>query len=153
MIHLLERRQVIPASLEECWAFFSNPGNLARLTPGSLAFQVRSEPPSSIYEGLMIEYRIRPFPGLRLTWLTEITHVEHLVRFVDEQRVGPYALWHHEHHFGEIAPGKIAVCDRVHYRLPFASFSEPGHRLFVRPQLESIFEHRRCAIEEIFNAR
>src|SRR5690348_16071799 len=98
-IYTLRRTQIIRASLRECWDFFSNPGNLQKITPPSLGFEVKSDLPDSIYPGLMIEYRVSPLAGIKLSWLTEIVHVDAPHHFVDEQRVGPYKLWHHEHFF------------------------------------------------------
>ena len=90
IIHTIQHTQTVPASPPECWEFFSNPGNLAQLTPPALDFRVLSDVPSKIYAGLMIEYRVRPVFGLPMVWLTEITYVDENRRFVDEQRVGPY---------------------------------------------------------------
>jgi ligand-binding SRPBCC domain-containing protein len=150
MIHLLKRRQVVSAGLAECWKFFSNPCNLSKITPPDLGFQVLSELPDEIYEGMIVEYRVRPLLGIPMTWLTEITHVRGPNYFVDEQRVGPYALWHHEHEFVEMADGRTALIDRVHYVLPFSPFSEVIHPIVVAPQLEKIFAYRVEAVEKIF---
>ena len=98
-IHVLRKTQMVAASVAECWAFFSDPRNLPRITPPALDFRVLTELPPSVHPGLMIEYRVRPLLGISMSWLTEITHVEPGVRFVDEQRIGPYRIWHHEHHF------------------------------------------------------
>ena len=152
-IHTLHKRQIIPATAKTAWDFFSNPKNLSRITPESLDFQVITpDLPERIHAGLMIEYRVRPVAGIPLTWLTEITHVEPETYFVDEQRLGPYALWHHEHWFRPAGPGKIEIEDRVTYRLPFGWLSEPAHLLFVRAQLEHIFEHRTHAVNGLFPA-
>lgn len=149
-VHRFERLQIIPASLEECWEFFAHPKNLAHITPPELGFEVRSNVPEAIYPGLMIEYRVRPLFGIPLPWLTEITHVSAPHSFVDEQRRGPYALWHHEHHFRQSEPGRVEMRDVVHYVLPFSPLSEPLHPILVAPQLERIFAHRRGVVEEVF---
>jgi len=99
MIHYLYREQVVSASLEEVWDFFSTPRNLNALTPDELSFRIIGEPAGSMYEGQVIEYRVSFMKGIWSKWLTEITHVSEKRFFVDEQRVGPYKLWHHEHHF------------------------------------------------------
>ena len=150
MVHVLKRRQVVAAGLAECWKFFSDPGNLAKITPPDLGFEVLSELPAEIHEGMMVEYRVRPLLGIPMTWLTEITRVRGPNYFVDEQRVGPYALWHHEHEFVEMADGRTALIDRVHYVLPFSPFSEVIHPIVVAPQLEKIFAYRVEAVEKIF---
>lgn len=149
-IHVLRHIQEIPAPVGDCWVFFSDPRNLSRITPPSLDFRVLSELPSSVHAGLMIEYRVRPLLGIPVTWLTEITHVEHGRMFVDEQRVGPYRIWHHQHHFREIESGRTEVRDVIHYVLPWSPFSEIVHPWLVEPQLRTIFEYRERAITEIF---
>lgn len=150
MIHLLERKQELATDLETCWEFFSNPGNLAKITPPDLDFQVLGELPGEIYEGLMIEYRVRPLLGIPLPWLTEITYVRRPFYFVDEQRWGPYAVWHHEHEFRKIENGMVEITDRVRYVLPFAPLSEVIHPFLVEPRLRQIFEYRRKVLPEIF---
>jgi len=152
MIHLLKRRQVVAAGIAECWKFFSDPRNLAKITPPDLGFEVLSDLPDEIHEGMMVEYRVRPLLGIPMTWLTEITQLRGPNYFVDEQRVGPYALWHHEHEFVEIDGRRTALIDRVHYVLPLSPFSEVIHPLVVAPQLKAIFEYRVEAVEEIFGA-
>ncbi|MFQ3577853.1 MAG: SRPBCC family protein [Verrucomicrobiia bacterium] len=150
MIHLLETTQIINTDLASCWKFFSDPKNLARITPPELDFVVKSTLPDEIYEGMMIEYRVRPLFGIQVPWLTEITKVRAPHYFVDEQRVGPYAVWHHEHEFHESPGGAVRMVDRVHYVLPFAPFSEIIHPLLVAPQLGRIFDFRKQAIAELF---
>lgn len=152
MIHVLKRRQVVSAGLAECWKFFSDPHNLAKITPPELGFQVLSNLPDKIHEGMMVEYRVRPLLGIPMTWLTEISHVRGPNYFVDEQRVGPYALWHHEHEFVETDNGRTALIDRIHYVLPFSPFSEMVYPLVVAPQLKAIFDYRVEAVEKIFGA-
>ncbi|MHA3773402.1 SRPBCC family protein [Verrucomicrobiota bacterium sgz303538] len=149
-IHVLQRTQVVRASIEECWEFFSNPHNLAAITPRALNLVVLNELPTHVHPGLMIEYRVRPILGIPLTWLTEITHVEELRYFVDEQRVGPYRLWHHEHFFTSIGNGHVEIRDRVHYVLPFTPLSEIVHPFIVLPQLEKIFAFREQAVRQRF---
>jgi ligand-binding SRPBCC domain-containing protein len=150
-IHTLRRSQVIPATMEQAWDFFSNPRNLTKITPPSMGFEIMTSPLAErIYAGMMIEYRVRPLLGLPMPWLTEITHVAEPHFFVDEQRVGPYAIWHHEHHFKQLSPGLVEVSDIITYRLPFQPFGELVHRLMVAPQLEAIFAHREIAMKQIF---
>lgn len=150
MIHLLEQKQVVHAPLETCWAFFSDPRNLSRITPPGLDFQVITKLPPAMHEGMMIEYRVRPLFGIQLPWLTEITHVRAPHYFVDEQRFGPYRVWHHEHEFRAVSDAETEMTDRVHYVLPFAPFSEVIHPGLVAPQLEKIFSYRRAAVGRLF---
>ena len=99
---------------------------------------------------MMIRYRVRPLLGIPVTWVTEITHVQPRERFVDEQRVGPYRIWHHEHHFRELPGGRIEMTDRITYQLPFGWLSEPVHALVVRRQLAHIFSYREKAVAKLF---
>ena len=102
-MYTLERTQRIPISLEEAWKFFQNPSNLSKITPSEMGFQILSEVPDQMYSGLFIHYKVTPLLGIRMNWTTEITHVKRPHYFVDEQRVGPYRIWHHEHHFKKIS--------------------------------------------------
>lgn len=146
-LHLLEERQNLPVTIGEAWTFFSDPANLARITPPSLGFEVTSPPAERMYAGMIVTYRIRPFFGVRVSWVTEITHVDEPHLFVDEQRFGPYRFWHHQHLFREIEGG-VEMRDLVHYALP------PGggaaRRLLVAPRLREIFGHRREVLERTF---
>ena len=151
-IHVIRSTQIVPASVEECWAFFADPRNLAKITPPELDFQTLGELPPAIHPGLMIEYRVRPLFGIPLTWLTEITHVDEPRRFVDEQRVGPYAIWHHEHTFTALEGGRTEMRDLVHYVLPFGLLGNLAHPFLVRPALKKIFAYREKAVGERFGA-
>ena len=151
-IHVLRCRQVVSASLEECWAFFSDPRNLREITPPELDFHILSELPAAMRAGMMIEYRVRPLLGVPMRWLTEITHVEPRRRFVDEQRVGPYRLWHHEHTFATLADGRTELGDCVHYVLHGWWLGDLVNALVVRRQLAKIFAHRERAVEHRFGS-
>jgi ligand-binding SRPBCC domain-containing protein len=150
-IHTLRRSLTIPATLREAWAFFSDPRNLDKITPPDMGFRtVTPDLPAHIHAGLMIEYRVRPIGPVSLTWLTEITHVQEMEYFVDEQRAGPYAIWHHEHHFRETTGGEVEMADRITYALPFGWLGNLAHPFLVRPQLERIFAYREQAVRRIF---
>jgi ligand-binding SRPBCC domain-containing protein len=151
-IHQLHRTQVIEASLYDCWGFFSNPGNLSRITPANLHLELIHELPPVMYAGLFIEYRVRPFRGVKFTWLTEITRVEEGRYFIDEQRLGPYRLWHHEHHFRALDDHRTEMRDSIWYMLPFSPWSEFAHSWLVRPRLKQIFDYRERVTTEIFTA-
>ena len=148
-IHRLTARQVVPVSLDEAWAFFSSPRNLPLITPPWLDLRLTSEPPAEMYPGLIITYTVRPILGIPLPWATEITHVEDCVRFVDDQRVGPYGLWHHQHDFREVEGG-TEVRDTVHYAVPFGPLGDIVALLAVRPRLHDIFAYRRAVLRERF---
>lgn len=151
-VHTLLRTQIIHTTLDEAWKFFSNPHNLARITPPSLDFRTLTEVPDEIYSGLMIRYRVRPLFSIPMEWLTEITHVVPRQMFVDEQRSGPYRIWHHEHHFRDLGDGRIEMLDRVTYQLPFGWLGNLAHPILVAPQVKKIFDHRIKAVDEIFKA-
>lgn len=149
-IERLARSQWLPATLEECWTFFSDPRNLASMTPPSLDLKITSDNLTSIHPGQMITYHVRPLFGLQMSWLTEITHVEKPSLFVDEQRFGPYLFWHHQHHFVERDDGVLNT-DIVHYAVgwgPLGILLRP----IVRRQLAAIFDYREQAVGRLFPA-
>lgn len=148
-MYTLERTQRIPISLEEAWNFFQNPGNLSKITPSEMGFETLSEVPEKMYPGLFIHYKVSPLFGIKMNWTTEITYVQEPNYFVDEQRVGPYAIWHHEHHFKEIEGG-VEMLDRVNYKIPLGILGKIAHPIIVRSKLEEIFAFRIRAVEEIF---
>jgi len=115
-----------------------------------MGFIVKSDLPPRIHAGMMIEYRVSPLLGIPMTWLTEITQVRDGLYFVDEQRVGPYAIWHHEHHFRDLGDGRIEMQDKVTYTLPLSPFSEVVHPFLVKPQLDKIFAFREKRVNELF---
>jgi ligand-binding SRPBCC domain-containing protein len=132
----------LAVSLEEAWDFISSPANLKEITPAYMGFEISSPGlPDKIYPGLMISYLVRPLLGIKMAWLTEITHVKEPYYFVDEQRAGPYALWHHEHRLSQTKKG-VLMTDMVTYRLPAGPLGDVVHRGFVRKQLEGIFTYR-----------
>ena len=148
-MYRLEKEQFVPASLSEVWDFFSSPENLVKITPEHMRFEILGMPPEKIYPGLFIRYRVSPFPGYRTGWTTEITHVDQNKFFVDEQRTGPYRIWHHEHHFVEQENG-VMMRDIIHYQPPFGLLGKLANSLFIRKQLEGIFNHRKKSVDLIF---
>lgn len=148
---VLYRTQRLPVSIETAWDFFSTPSNLAKITPEYMRFHVTSDPAhlEKIYAGQVITYTVRPLFNIPLFWMTEITHVEPGTFFVDEQRIGPYSLWHHQHRFRSI-PGGVEMTDLVHYRLPFGPLGSLAHWLFVGRQLKDIFDFRWTKLEQVF---
>ena len=148
-LHRLQTRQQLPIPLQAAWDFFSDAANLARITPPWLGFAVTSELPPRMHPGMIATYSVRPFPGARIAWVTEITHVVEPYLFVDEQRFGPYRYWHHQHHFAEV-PGGVEVRDVVHYAIPLQPVSGLVRRWVVAPRLREIFEFRRRTLEGMF---
>jgi len=149
-VHSIKAVQRIPASLSTVWDFFSSPSNLQTITPGDLKFKVISKHHGEkIYAGQIIEYTVRPIFGIPVYWMTEITHVKDREFFADEQRKGPYKLWHHQHHFKEI-PGGVEMTDIVHYKSPGWILEPVIDGLIVRPKLDKIFKFRYEVIEQQF---
>lgn len=147
-MHIIEHKQIIATSLQECWTFFASPSNLKLLTPPYLGFSEQSNG-EEMYEGQIIMHRLKPVLGVPILWVTEITHVKHLHYFVDEQRVGPYRLWHHEHRFREVSGG-VEISDLIHFMLPFGILGKAIYHLKVRRDLAKIFSYRHHKIKEIF---
>lgn len=146
----LKTTQFIPVTLDVAWAFFSNPANLQSITPARMNFRIISRHHGdTMYPGQIIEYKVSPLGGISMYWMTEITHVRDRTYFVDEQRFGPYSLWHHQHHFKEV-PGGVEMTDIVHYKIPLGFIGDWANRLFIRKQLEDIFAYRVKRVEEIF---
>lgn len=148
-VHTLNTIQKIPASIFEVWDFFSTPSNLKVITPPELGFNIISEPEAGIYAGQIIEYTVKPLLGIPVYWLTEITHVEINKYFVDEQRYGPYSMWHHKHYFKEI-DGGTEMIDVVHYKVPLYFLGDIVNKLIVKKKLKDIFDFRQLAIQQRF---
>lgn len=148
-VHFIKQVQKLPVGVEEAWDFFSNPHNLSRITPQTLDFRITSKiEGDEIYSGQIITYIVKPLFGIPLFWMTEISHVERYKLFVDEQRKGPYALWHHQHHFKPV-DGGTEMTDIVHYKLPFGLLDILGLPV-VKGQLNKIFSYRKEKIEGLF---
>lgn len=149
-VYRLYSKQNIPKPLEEIWQFFSDARNLLRVTPPHLNLKVTNEVyGETVYAGQVMTYNVKPLLGIPLAWMTEITHVEPQKYFVDEQRKGPYKLWHHQHHFKGIEGGTEMV-DLVHYRLPFGFAGSIANSLLVKEELRKIFSYRYQKIIEMF---
>ncbi|MES2649685.1 MAG: SRPBCC family protein [Bacteroidota bacterium] len=149
-VYAIKFIQKLPVSIEQAWDFFSRPDNLKDITPANLGFKVTSQYQGDrMYAGQVIEYKVHPVAGIPLYWMTEITHVKDYEYFVDEQRFGPYSLWHHQHHFKAIEGG-VEMTDIVHYKLPLWFLGDFANWLFVKRQLAGIFSFRFNKAEEVF---
>jgi ligand-binding SRPBCC domain-containing protein len=148
-LHRLDKHVKLAATLDEVWAFFSDPRNLPVITPPSLGLRITSPVPGEMYPGMIITYSVSPIAGIRLQWVTEITHVVERRLFVDEQRSGPYRFWHHQHHFREV-DGGVEASDIVHYALPFGILGDLVQRFSVRRQLDEIFDFRLSMMRQRF---
>jgi len=145
----LEFTSFIPASIEDVWDFFSTPANLGKITPSSMNFEILTPVRKTIYPGMMIGYRVSPFPGMRVNWLTEITHISERNFFIDEQRVGPYKVWHHEHHFKKVNGG-VEMSDILTYVIPLGAFGRMLDAVLIESRVRGIFAYREIIIKELF---
>ncbi|TVR43884.1 MAG: hypothetical protein EA394_00710 [Bacteroidia bacterium] len=146
----LKTEQLIPASLEEVWGFISSPANLQKITPPGMGFEITSgDLPGEMYPGMIISYKVKPLLGIPTTWVTEITQVEEKKYFVDEQRVGPYSMWHHQHRITPVEGG-VLMEDIVSYRPPMAFLGAIANAVIIKKKLRQIFDYRRKALEKHF---
>lgn len=144
------KQQKLPASITEVWAFISSPVNLKEITPEKMGFEVTHNTGyGKMYPGMIITYKISPVLGIKLTWLTEITHVEDFEYFVDDQRIGPYRMWHHQHKIEAIDRG-VLMTDIVTYQPPFGVIGAIANAIFIKKQLQTIFDYRTIAMEKRF---
>ncbi len=141
--------QKLPITLDKAWDFFSSPKNLNEITPDDMTFRITSEVPEKMYEGMFITYKISPFLGIQLDWCTEITHIKDRAFFVDEQRKGPYNIWHHEHHFKEI-DGGVEMTDILNYDIGKGPLGPIAGLIFVDAKVKGIFDYRFEKLIEIF---
>lgn len=149
-IYTLEVKQEINTTLEDAWDFFSAPKNLSKITPSHMGFFITSEVADKMYEGQIITYEIGVLPGIKSNWVTEITHIVDKKYFVDEQRFGPYSMWHHEHSFEETEKG-VMMTDSVSYKVPFGVLGRVIHSLLIKKQLLAIFQFRIEEVDKNFN--
>lgn len=149
-MHTLIRKQKLPISLDKAWTFFATPSNLNEVTPKELDFKILSDLPDTMYEGLIIQYDIKPMFNIPVRWVTEITHISEKKYFVDEQRKGPYKTWHHEHHFVAVEGG-VLMTDILHYDIGKSVFGWIAGKLFVHRKVREIFDYRFKALETYFS--
>ena len=145
----LKQEQFLPITLDEAWKFFATPKNLNEVTPDDMVFEIISELPDTMYAGLLINYRLKPMFNIPINWCTEITHIQEKEYFVDEQRKGPYRIWHHEHQFKVVAGG-VVMTDILHYDVGKWIFGRIAAKLFVDEKVKSIFEYRNRTLETYF---
>ncbi len=148
-IYTLHKKQNLPISIDEAWEFLSSPKNLKTITPDYMGFNILSGADRPMFPGQIIQYIVTPVLGIKTKWVTEITHVKDKYYFVDEQRFGPYALWHHKHFIKEIEGG-IEMEDIIDYKVPMGILGQMVHPFLVKPKLEEIFNYRTKKLEELF---
>lgn len=146
----INQTQKIPASVAEVWDFISSPANLQEITPSYMGFMITSKNANEkMYAGMIISYKVSPFAGIKLSWVTEITHVKDKEYFVDEQRMGPYKMWHHQHKI-EAIEGGVLMTDIVSYQPPMGFLGALANSLIIKQKLKSIFNYRTLALEKRF---
>ena len=148
-VYRFVRTQKIPINIKEAWNFLSDPNNLKTITPSYMGFHIIENENTEMYSGQIIKYTVSPILGIKINWVTEITHVKNLEYFVDEQRFGPYSFWHHKHFIKEIKGG-VEMVDILDYALPFGILGRIFHPVIVRPKLNEIFNYRREKLIKIF---
>ena len=148
----LESTLIIPRQIAEVWDFFSSPANLEKITPPSMNFKILTPLPAKMYEGLLIGYKVSPFPFMRVGWVTEISRIRENEYFIDEQRKGPYSIWHHEHHFKVVETG-VEMKDILYYSMPAGFLGQWIEKLLVARRVRQIFEFREKKVKVLFPAR
>ena len=148
-LYQLHAKQALPISREKAWKFLSDPKNLSVITPEHMGFHITSGADREMFAGQIIQYIVKPFPFFKTKWVSEITHVEEGKYFVDEQRFGPYALWHHKHFITEV-DGGVVMEDIIDYKIPLGILGQLAHPILVKKQLKQIFEYREAKLNELF---
>ncbi|WP_298343810.1 SRPBCC family protein [uncultured Algibacter sp.] len=148
-IYTLHKKQNLPITVEKAWDFLSDPKNLKTITPDYMGFNILSGADREMYAGQIIQYIVTPVLGIKTKWVTEITHCVDKKYFVDEQRFGPYALWHHKHFIKEI-DGGVEMEDIIDYKVPLGLLGQLVHPILVKPKLEEIFNYRTEKLEALF---
>jgi ligand-binding SRPBCC domain-containing protein len=144
------KTQKLPVTISEIWDFISAPDNLKDITPKNMSFIVTSNNDAKrIYPGMIITYKVSPLFGIKLNWMTEITHVKENEYFVDEQRIGPYSMWHHQHKIKEIKGG-VLMTDIVTYKPPMGFLGSLMNSLLIKKRLNEIFEYRAFVLVKKF---
>ena len=151
-IYRLHTKQNLPITLDEAWELLSDPKNLQKITPEYMGFKILSGADRPMFPGQIIQYKVSPLLGLKLRWMTVITYVKENSYFVDEQRFGPYALWHHKHFFEATEKG-TKMTDLVHYALPLGFLGRIMNTLVVKNKLKEIFDYRFVKVDQMFNSK
>lgn len=150
-IYTLSTEQTLSVPLQKAWGFFSSPKNLMKITPPHMGFKITSDVDKDAYAGQIISYKVGILPMVTSNWVTEITEVKDKTFFIDEQRFGPYKMWHHEHWFEELSNGKTLMKDKITYKIPFGFLGHIAQSFFIKKQLQKIFEYRFKTLDKLFN--
>lgn len=151
IVYRLSSKQQLPITLDEAWDFLSNPKNLKIITPNYMSFDIISGDDKPMFAGQIIQYIVTPVLGIKTNWVTEITQVVDKEYFVDEQRFGPYALWHHKHFIKPIEGG-VEMEDIIDYKVPFGFIGRMVHPILVKPKLTEIFNYRTTKLIELYGS-
>lgn len=149
IVYRLSSKQKLPITVDKAWDFLSSPKNLKTITPDYMSFDILSGADKPMFAGQIIQYIVTPVLGIKTNWVTEITHVIDKQYFVDEQRFGPYALWHHKHFIKEI-DGGVEMEDIIDYKVPFGFLGRLVHPILVKPKLTEIFNYRTKKLIDLF---
>ena len=152
-IYTLTTEQELPIDKKTAWDFFSNPHNLSRITPAHMGFEITSKVDHQAYEGQIITYKVGIVLGIKTNWVTEITKVKEGCFFIDEQRFGPYQMWHHEHFFESLPNGHTLMRDKISYKIPFGILGRLAQTFFIKRQLMAIFIFRYRTLERLFDGK
>lgn len=148
-MYTIEITQKIPAPLEKVWDFISSPRNLKLITPENLGFEVTSIPAEKMYAGMLISYSVKPLFGIKMKWVTEISHIKEPEYFIDQQYWGPYKFWHHKHELIAI-DGGVLMTDIINYKPPYGFLGSIANSIAIRKRLDEILRYRKAKLEEIF---
>ncbi len=149
-LYQFKKQQKVNSNIDDLWDFISAPANLKEITPSYMGFDITSQDlPDKMYAGMIISYKVSPLLGIKTTWVTEITQVRDKHYFVDEQRVGPYTIWHHQHILEPI-PNGVLMKDIVSYKPPFGFLGAIANSLMIKSKLNEIFDYRTMALEKRF---
>ena len=148
-IYRFKKSQLLPITINEAWDFLSDPNNLKKITPDYMGFNILEKEDTKMYAGQIIQYIVTPILGIPTKWVTEITHVKDKSYFVDEQRFGPYSLWHHKHFIKEV-DGGVEMLDIIDYKIPLGFIGRLVNPILVKPKLNEIFNYRKKKLVELF---
>ncbi|MES3018909.1 MAG: SRPBCC family protein [Bacteroidota bacterium] len=151
MIHIFKSEQFLNIDIQTAWDFFSSAGNLALITPPEMAFKIHTNLEGiEVYEGMIIDYTVKPLFGIPLKWRTEISKVEKPYIFIDKQVKGPYSMWEHTHTFIEKDNG-VLMQDEVKYQLPLGFMGTLVHNFIVKEKIKKIFKFREETLNRLFS--
>ena len=151
--YIFKREQTLNSDIETIWSFVSKPENLEKITPDNMHFSILSKSNLEMEEGMLIAYKISPFLDIKTTWITMITNVKKNEKFIDQQVMGPYKFWHHEHKFQVISSNKVKMTDIITYIPPFGFLGDIANELFLKKKLNNIFDYRNIILNNMFNTK